>query len=68
MLPGMKTPATGAVLRLIRAQSHLQNRFAAELGGLGECFGVPGPWLVDRYAPAPAGAQLICNKAGRAPA
>jgi DNA-binding MarR family transcriptional regulator len=30
----MKTPATDAVLRLIRAQSHLQNRFAAELGGV----------------------------------
>ena len=34
MLTGMKTPATGAVLRLIRAQSHLQSRFAAELGGV----------------------------------
>jgi len=30
----MRTPATDAVLRLIRAQSHLQNRFAAELGGV----------------------------------
>ena len=31
---GMNTPALNAVLRLIRAQSHLQNRFAAELGGV----------------------------------
>ena len=31
---GMKNPATNAVLRLIRAQSHLQSRFAAELGGV----------------------------------
>ena len=30
----MNTPALNAVLRLIRAQSHLQNRFAAELGGV----------------------------------
>jgi len=30
----MRTPATDAVLRLIRAQSHLQNRIAAELGGV----------------------------------
>jgi len=30
----MKNHATRAVLRLIRAQSHLQNRFAAELGGV----------------------------------
>ena len=30
----MNTPALTAVLRLIRAQSHLQNRFAAELGGV----------------------------------
>jgi DNA-binding MarR family transcriptional regulator len=30
----MKKHATQAVLRLIRAQSHLQNRFAAELGGV----------------------------------
>jgi DNA-binding MarR family transcriptional regulator len=30
----MKSPATHAVLRLIRAQSHLQSRFAAELGGV----------------------------------
>ena len=30
----MKSHATRAVLRLIRAQSHLQNRFAAELGGV----------------------------------
>ncbi len=30
----MNKPATNAVLRLIRAQSHLQNRFAAELGGV----------------------------------
>lgn len=30
----MKNPAAHAVLRLIRAQSHLQNRFAAELGGV----------------------------------
>ena len=30
----MKAPALNAVLRLIRAQSHLQNRFAAELGGV----------------------------------
>jgi DNA-binding MarR family transcriptional regulator len=30
----MKNPATHAVLRLIRAQSHLQTRFAAELGGV----------------------------------
>ena len=30
----MKTPALNAVLRLFRAQSHLQNRFAAELGGV----------------------------------
>ena len=33
-MPGMNTPALNAVLRLIRAQSHLQNRFAAELGGV----------------------------------
>jgi DNA-binding MarR family transcriptional regulator len=31
---GMKNPTLNAVLRLIRAQSHLQNRFAAELGGV----------------------------------
>lgn len=30
----MNKPATNAVLRLLRAQSHLQNRFAAELGGV----------------------------------
>jgi len=30
----MKHPASHAALRLIRAQSHLQNRFAAELGGV----------------------------------
>jgi DNA-binding MarR family transcriptional regulator len=30
----MNTPALNAVLRLIRAQSHLQNRFAAGLGGV----------------------------------
>lgn len=30
----MKNPTLNAVLRLIRAQSHLQNRFAAELGGV----------------------------------
>jgi DNA-binding MarR family transcriptional regulator len=30
----MKNPTVTAVLRLIRAQSHLQNRFAAELGGI----------------------------------
>jgi DNA-binding MarR family transcriptional regulator len=30
----MNTPALNAVLRLFRAQSHLQNRFAAELGGV----------------------------------
>jgi len=30
----MNTPALNAVLRLIRAQSNLQNRFAAELGGV----------------------------------
>jgi DNA-binding MarR family transcriptional regulator len=30
----MNTNALNAVLRLIRAQSHLQNRFAAELGGV----------------------------------
>ena len=30
----MNTQALNAVLRLIRAQSHLQNRFAAELGGV----------------------------------
>ncbi len=30
----MKNPATQAVLRLVRAQSHLQYRFAAELGGV----------------------------------
>jgi DNA-binding MarR family transcriptional regulator len=30
----MNTPALNAILRLIRAQSHLQNRFAAELGGV----------------------------------
>jgi len=30
----MNKPATQSVLRLIRAQSHLQNRFAAELGGV----------------------------------
>ena len=30
----MKHPASQAILRLIRAQSHLQNRFAAELGGV----------------------------------
>ena len=30
----MKTPALNAVLRLIRTQSHLQSRFAAELGGV----------------------------------
>ena len=33
-MPGMNTLALNAVLRLIRAQSHLQNRFAAELGGV----------------------------------
>ena len=33
-MPGMNTPALNAVLRLIRAQSNLQNRFAAELGGV----------------------------------
>lgn len=33
-MPGMNTHALNAVLRLIRAQSHLQNRFAAELGGV----------------------------------
>ena len=33
-MPGMNTRALNAVLRLIRAQSHLQNRFAAELGGV----------------------------------
>jgi DNA-binding MarR family transcriptional regulator len=31
---GMKNHATHAVLRLIRAQSYLQGRFAAELGGV----------------------------------
>jgi len=30
----MNTAAPTAVLRLIRAQSHLQNRFAGELGGV----------------------------------
>ena len=30
----MKNPAAQTVLSLIRAQSHLQNRFAAELGGI----------------------------------
>jgi DNA-binding MarR family transcriptional regulator len=30
----MKQPATQTVLSLIRAQSHLQSRFAAELGGI----------------------------------
>jgi DNA-binding MarR family transcriptional regulator len=30
----MNTHAVNAVLRLTRAQSHLQNRFAAELGGV----------------------------------
>jgi DNA-binding MarR family transcriptional regulator len=30
----MKNPSLNAVLRLIRAQSHLQNRFAAELGSV----------------------------------
>jgi len=30
----MKNAPLNAVLRLIRAQSHLQNRFAAELGGV----------------------------------
>lgn len=34
MIRAMKNPATHAVLRLIRAQSHLQSRFAAELGGV----------------------------------
>ena len=33
-MSGMNTLALNAVLRLIRAQSHLQNRFAAELGGV----------------------------------
>ena len=33
-MPGMNTHALNAVLRLTRAQSHLQNRFAAELGGV----------------------------------
>jgi DNA-binding MarR family transcriptional regulator len=33
-MASMKTAALNAVLRLIRAQSHLQNRFAAELGGV----------------------------------
>ena len=33
-MPGMNNHALNAVLRLIRAQSHLQNRFAAELGGV----------------------------------
>lgn len=30
----MKTESANAVLRLIRAQSHLQGRFAADLGGV----------------------------------
>src|SRR5512135_790194 len=30
----MNTQALNAVLRLLRAQSHLQQRFAAELGGV----------------------------------
>jgi len=30
----MKSPALDAVLSLLRAQAHLQNRFAAELGGI----------------------------------
>jgi DNA-binding MarR family transcriptional regulator len=30
----MKSASLDAVLRLIRAQAHLQNRFAAELGGI----------------------------------
>ncbi len=30
----MNSPALDAVLRLLRAQAHLQNRFAAELGGI----------------------------------
>jgi DNA-binding MarR family transcriptional regulator len=33
-MDSMKNPTLNAVLRLIRAQSHLQNRFAAELGGV----------------------------------
>jgi len=33
-MPAMNANALNAVLRLIRAQSHLQNRFAAELGGV----------------------------------
>ena len=33
-MTGMNALALNAVLRLIRAQSHLQNRFAAELGGV----------------------------------
>jgi DNA-binding MarR family transcriptional regulator len=31
---GMKNPALATILRLIRAQSHLQQRFAAQLGGI----------------------------------
>lgn len=30
----MKSPSLDAVLNLLRAQAHLQNRFAAELGGI----------------------------------
>ena len=33
-MSGMNSPALDAVLRLLRAQAHLQNRFAAELGGI----------------------------------
>lgn len=34
MIRDMNSPALNVVLRLIRAQSHLQNRFAAALGGV----------------------------------